>query len=198
MFLCRVTVQCKFPKIAASSSSEILHCLPWAIQRTLSYCKLRLYPPQVPLLCQQWLSWCCLSIPEGLGSTYAFLRHAFNSEYISPPKGLLWPCWLHLQRIFRFPAIPTWFQLHSNYTALACLKKYCFSFSTSAAVNISTLGLSFFPLVMRKFSCYISSPECRSINWVWIFRIWSLEYHCWTLCFSYKCFETATFILNWT
>lgn len=126
MLLCCVTVQCRFPKIAASSSSKILHCLPKAIQRTLSYCKLRLYLLQLSLLCQQWLSWCSLNIPKSLGNTYTSLSHASNSEFMSPPKVCPGPaasfCKVHLDfhlpflHGFNYAAI-TWPWLASRSTA---------------------------------------------------------------------------------
>lgn len=44
--------QCNFPKIADSSFSNILHCLPKPNQTALSRYKLSLYPSQLSLLCQ--------------------------------------------------------------------------------------------------------------------------------------------------
>ena len=81
-------------------------------------------------------------------------------------------------RWFRFPCTtPTWFQLHRSYTTLAWLNQYCRNFSTSAAINFTTVGSWFFPLKGK--SCEVSNHVCRRRNWPWIFWPWSVTVgHC--------------------
>lgn len=134
-----VRAQCKFPKIAASSSSKILHCLPKPNQTALSRCKLRLHPPQLSLLCQPR---CHIGFPEGLKNMQP-LNHALNSGSIHPcsSKGVALAPLCTDDLDSHLPSLPGFF-----YTAaLAWLNQCYLSLSSFVAINVSTLGPLFIP-----------------------------------------------------